>query len=72
MKAFQKSRRKVLKGLAAGIGALALPTPDASASVWEAFFQKHFRELDKSELQRVLARLEKEYSKEFGKDVTVK
>jgi molybdopterin-containing oxidoreductase family iron-sulfur binding subunit len=70
--AFQKSRRKVLKGLAAGIGALALPASDASASVWEAFFQKNFRELDKNELKQVLARLEGEYSKEYGKDVTVK
>ncbi|MGK2945928.1 MAG: twin-arginine translocation signal domain-containing protein, partial [Desulfuromonadales bacterium] len=43
--AFRKSRRKVLKGLAAGIGALALPATNASASVWEAFFQKNFREL---------------------------
>lgn len=70
--AFQKSRRKVLKGLTAGIGALALPAANASASVWEAFFQKHFRELDKTELQEVLARLEAELSKEFGKPVTVK
>ena len=42
--AFQKSRRKVLKGLAAGVGALALPASNASASVWESFFQKHFRD----------------------------
>jgi len=70
--AFQKSRRKVLKGLAASIGALALPASDASASVWEAFFQKNFRELNKDELNQVLARLEGEYSKEYGKQVTVK
>jgi len=70
--AFQKSRRKVLKGLAAGVGALALPAPNAAASVWEAFFQKNFRELNKAELQQVLARLEAEYSKEYGKEVTVK
>ena len=69
---FQKSRRKVLKGLAAGVGALALPASNASASVWEAFFQKNFRELDKDELNKVLARLEGEYSKEYGKQVTVK
>ena len=30
--AFQKSRRKVLKGIAAGVGALALPASNASAS----------------------------------------
>ena len=71
-RAFQQSRRKLLKGLAAGIGVLALPAPDAAASVWESFFQKHFKELTKEELQRVIARLEGEYSGEFGKQVTVK
>ncbi|MBW6509823.1 MAG: 4Fe-4S dicluster domain-containing protein [Desulfuromonadales bacterium] len=70
--AFQKSRRKVLKGLAAGIGVLALPAPDAAASVWETFFQKHFRELTRDELKKVLARLESNYSKEFGQQVSVK
>lgn len=69
---FRLTRRKALKGLAAGIGALALPASNASASVWEAFFQKHFRELDKEQLQRVLARLEKDYSATYGQAVTVK
>jgi molybdopterin-containing oxidoreductase family iron-sulfur binding subunit len=69
---FQLTRRKTLKGLAAGVGALALPTSQASASVWESFFQKHFRELSKDELKSVLARLEKEYSKQYDKEVTVK
>ena len=64
----QKSRRKVLKGLAAGVGALALPASNASASVWEAFFQKNFRELNKDEANSVLARLEGG----DGKQVTVK
>ncbi len=67
-----KSRRKVLKGLAAGIGLLAMPGRDASASVWEEFFQKHFRELSKDELKGVISRLEKDYSKQYGKQVTVK
>ena len=47
-----KSRRKVLKGLAAGIGLIAMPGRDASASVWEDFFQKHFRELSKNDLKK--------------------
>lgn len=67
-----KSRRKVLKGLAAGIGLIVLPGREASASVWEEFFQKHFRELSKDELKGVLERLEKKYSKQYGKQVTVK
>jgi molybdopterin-containing oxidoreductase family iron-sulfur binding subunit len=69
---FRLSRRKALKGLVAGLGALALPGKDASASVWEAFFQKNFRELGKPELQKVLSRMEKEYGGQFGKPVKVK
>jgi molybdopterin-containing oxidoreductase family iron-sulfur binding subunit len=66
------SRRKALKGLATGIGALALPTPQASAAVWEAFFQRHFRELSQEDLKRVLTRLETTYRQEYGRPVTVK
>ena len=53
------SRRKVLKGLAAGIGLIALPSHEASASIWEEFLQKHFKELSKEELKGVIARMEK-------------
>jgi len=68
---FRLSRRKALKGLTAGVGALALPGRDASASVWESFFQKNFRELTREEIRGTLARLEGEYSKRYGKDVKV-
>ena len=44
---FRLTRRKALKGLALGIGTMVLPAKDASASVWESFFQKHFRELSR-------------------------
>jgi len=71
-KGFRTSRRTALKGIATGVGMLALPPSNASASIWEAFFQQNFRELSKEELLAVLKRLEKEYSKEFGKDVKVK
>ncbi len=71
-KVFRLTRRKALKGLAAGLGAMAFPGRDASASVWEAFFQKNFRELGKTERDKMLARLEKEYSAQFGKAVKVK
>ncbi len=69
---FQLSRRKALKGLAAGVGVLAIPSPKASASVWESFFQKHFKELSKEDLPKVLARMEEQYSREYGRPVTVK
>ncbi len=69
---FRLSRRRALKGLAAGMGALALPGKHASASVWESFFQKNFRELSREEIREILARLEREYSARFRKDVKVK
>lgn len=70
--AFRMSRRKMMKGVAAVLGALALPEQDAPASVWESFFQKHFREMSKPELEKVLARLEKEYSEKYKKAVKVR
>ena len=69
---FRLSRRKALKGLAAGLGALALPRKDASAAIWESFFQKHFRELGRAEIRDVVSRLEKEYGAAYGKPVKVK
>jgi Fe-S-cluster-containing dehydrogenase component len=69
---FRLSRRKALKGLAAGLGTLALPGKDASAAIWETFFQKNFRELGRDEIRDVVARLEKEYSTRYGKPVKVK
>jgi Fe-S-cluster-containing dehydrogenase component len=69
---FRLTRRKALKGLALGIGTMVLPAKDASASVWESFFQKHFRELSRSERQKMLAGLEKEYSAKYKKPVRVK
>jgi len=70
--AFRMSRRKMMKGVAAALGALALPEKDAPAVVWEAFFQKHFRELSAEEKAKVLARLEKEYSETYKKAVKVR
>ncbi|HEX8042232.1 4Fe-4S dicluster domain-containing protein [Candidatus Deferrimicrobium sp.] len=69
---FRLTRRKALKGLALGIGTMVLPAKDASASVWESFFQKNFRELGKSERRAIMARLEKEYSAKYKKPVKVK
>ncbi|WP_305046486.1 4Fe-4S dicluster domain-containing protein [Geoalkalibacter sp.] len=70
-KVFQLTRRKALKSLAAGAAVLALPSRDAAASVWDAFFQKHFRRMTRSDLEKVLARLEREYSQEYAQEVKV-
>ena len=65
------TRRSLLKGAALGAASIALPGPDAAASVWEAFFQKHFQELNDRDMARILARLEKEYKDKYGKDIQV-
>jgi molybdopterin-containing oxidoreductase family iron-sulfur binding subunit len=67
-------RRQWLKGmsaLAAGLLATASGCGKGDALL-EKFLQKHFQELSKTELRDLLARLEKEYSEEYGKAVTVK
>ena len=63
------TRREMLKFTAAcAVSAfLAGCTPGER----EAFFQKRFKELSPAEVERVLARLEKQHSSQFGKPVTV-
>lgn len=68
----QLTRRNFLKGAAASTAALALPVGTADASVWEAFLQEHFREMNGDELAQVIERLEKEYKKEYNKDFNIK
>ncbi len=65
------SRRSLLKGMAAGAAAIALPNT-SDASVWDAFFQKHFREMNAKEVSSVLERLEREYSEKYKMPINVK
>lgn len=60
-------RRTFLKGAALGLAGTALPLDKADASFWEAFFQKHFREMNEAEIKKVLERLEKEYEQKNKK-----
>ena len=53
------SRRDLLKGAALSAAAAALPAADAKASVWEAFFQRHFQELNAREMEKVITRIPK-------------
>jgi len=68
------SRRSFLKAATTvGVGALT-GAPSAAAALdfdLETFFQKNFRELSDEDLEAVLRRLERKYSKKFNKDVTV-
>jgi Fe-S-cluster-containing dehydrogenase component len=65
------SRRSLLKGAALAAAAAALPPSDAKASVWDAFFQKHFQELNARDLEKVVTRLEKEYADTYNKEIKV-
>jgi Fe-S-cluster-containing dehydrogenase component len=64
-------RRKFLKNAAVGLGGLAVPVGNADASIWEAFFQKHFREMNDAEKKDVVQRLEKEYAAKYKKEIKV-
>ena len=66
------SRRALLKGGAIGLASLAIPVGNADASVWEAFLQKHFKEMNDDEIQTVIRRLEKEYSEDYGVNFNIK
>jgi molybdopterin-containing oxidoreductase family iron-sulfur binding subunit len=66
------NRRSVLKGGAMGLASLAIPFGTSDASIWESFFQKHFREMSDDEKQEVIVRMEAEYAEEFGLDFNIK
>ena len=65
------SRRNFMKAAGVGAGALIGLPRDADAFDLEEYFQDHFTELSPEELERTIERLERKYSKKFGKAVTV-
>jgi Fe-S-cluster-containing dehydrogenase component len=64
-------RRTFLKGAALGLAGTALPLDKADASFWEAFFQKHFREMSDAEIKKVIQRLEKEAEQKYKKTIKI-
>ncbi len=67
-------RRAFLKTISAAAALAGIPFAalDAGALSLDEFFQKHFYELDRDELQRILARLEQEYRERFQReDITL-
>jgi molybdopterin-containing oxidoreductase family iron-sulfur binding subunit len=63
------SRRNFLK--ASGAVAISAFLASCSRNKREAFFQKRFKELPPAEVQKILARMEKDYSEQYGRAVTV-
>ncbi len=74
------SRRKFLKGLAAGalgVSVAGKAIADGSGGFltygsWAEYFQKHYKEMTPEEKSECIARLEKKYSEQFGRKVSVK
>ena len=65
------SRRQFLKTAGAGLGALVGAPGAAQAFDFEGLLQRHFRELSREDLDRVLQRLERKYTEKFGKPFRV-
>lgn len=65
-------RRQFMKLAGAGAAGLAVPMGSADASVWDAFFKKNFREMNRAELAEMVERLEENYKRDLGVDITVK
>ena len=71
------TRRAALKLAGATLGAAAFAKAIAPIVSWTAeqsvdeFLQKHYRELSKDELERVMARMEAEAKRDYGADVTI-
>ena len=64
------SRRKFLE--TAGIAAVAVALAKCGASFpTEGLFQKNFKTLSKTQIDKILRRLEAEYLKKYGKKFTV-
>lgn len=67
------TRRGFIKGAAAGAASLAMTgCSSGGLGSLEAFFQSHFKEMDKDELMKTLKRLEREYSEKYGRDFVVR
>jgi molybdopterin-containing oxidoreductase family iron-sulfur binding subunit len=64
-------RRIFLKGATLGLLGTTFLLDRAHASFWEAFLQKHYREMNDTEIKRVIQRLEREYEQRYGKAIKV-
>jgi len=72
------TRRRVLEGAGATLGAAAFAHALAPLTEWkegmsmDAFLQKHYKELTPEELNAVLRRLEEETEKNYGRKVDIR
>jgi len=66
------SRRDLIVGTFYGLAAAALASGcSADKEALDEYVQKHFKDLSPEELKQVIARMEKNYEKEYGAKITV-
>jgi Fe-S-cluster-containing dehydrogenase component len=71
------SRRTMLKGAGATLGLAAFAQALAPLTEWapnislDEFLQKHYKELSKAEMSKIIERLEAETKADYGADVTI-
>ena len=67
------NRREFIKRAGAGLAILAGSGMLAGCSdeAFETFFQRNFRELSREDLEKILKRLERQFSRKYGRDITV-
>src|SRR5262245_749378 len=72
------TRRRALQILGATLGAGAFAKALAPLASWaegmnrDEFLQKHYRELNRDEMNRVLRRLEHDTERRYGREVTIR
>ncbi|TAN45152.1 MAG: 4Fe-4S dicluster domain-containing protein [Nitrospirae bacterium] len=64
-------RRTFMKGIAAGLAGAVLPGGIAEAFDWDAFLQKHFKEMTDEEIKKVIERLEREAAFDWKKKIHI-
>jgi len=67
----QTRREAIILGLFALAGAALTSGCSSDKADLDEYLQKHFKDLSGDELKKVLARMEKKYSEQYGKPVTV-
>jgi Fe-S-cluster-containing dehydrogenase component len=73
-----QARRRALKVVGGTLGAGAFAYALAPLKAWTAdltmsdFLQKHYKELEKDEMAKVLARLEDDARRKYGREVTIR
>ena len=67
----QATRRNFLTTMAGAAGAAAIASTGCDTRLWEKYTQKHYKELNAAEKQKLIARVEAEAAERYGVDIKV-